>query len=104
MNLVAHIPNGVLIIFNSTGTFELCRNQWTVSKKNILTSLSQLKYLVYEPTNSADVGAVLDMYTNKAKTPKGAILFAVCRVTIRGSHHAGWLNEWLTAGKDRRGY
>lgn len=80
INLARQIPNGVLIIFASYQLLEKTYGIW--SKNTVLKRLEEIKPIIKEPKNSSAMSDRMTQYIKAAKSPKGAILMAVCRGKI----------------------
>lgn len=48
----------------------------------VMKKMNEIKEVIIEPKKSSDMDKVMEDYCKKAKTRKGAILFAVCRGKI----------------------
>ncbi|EGR30093.1 regulator of telomere elongation helicase 1, putative [Ichthyophthirius multifiliis] len=79
LNLCKFIPNGILVIFNSSSSYWNCRKQWENGEHKIMNKLKEHKQLFFEPKNSYEMNSFMKNYTQAAKSKQGAILFAICR-------------------------
>lgn len=78
LNLINKIPNGILLIFSSYQLLEKCKKVW-LDKGGIMGRLNDVKDIVYEPKTSKELDDTMTRYAQKARSKKGALLFAVCR-------------------------
>ena len=83
LEIIPHIPNGVLVIFSSYSILSACKHVWTVDDRKILDCIGLEKEVIFEPKNTMEMDEAMKRYCRIASTKKGAILFAVCRGKIR---------------------